>query len=140
MVGQTKNLPTGGNEVDNSTYNPTASTTFDNDAFHPDRDEFQPVGTRGADNQLTGRDSDKEDQEAGHSEATGTIPKGTYIPSLDSDWSILISFAGEVNDLFESTTEDERNVQGRTRGLKNDAWKQEREFDQQFKSAGVDAE
>lgn len=42
---------------------------------------------------------------------------------------------------MSSTTKDERNVQGRTRGVKNDAYKQERELDDRMQDSGImDAE
>ena len=47
--------------------------------------------------------------------------------------------AGEVNDLLKSATSDEKGAQGRTRGVKNDAWKQEKEMDNAFAETGVDA-
>ena len=49
--------------------------------------------------------------------------------------------AGEVNDLMDGATSDERNVQGRTRGNKVDAYRQERNLDQALGESGVlDAE
>ncbi|KAH8100934.1 hypothetical protein BXZ70DRAFT_907090 [Cristinia sonorae] len=118
MTSQT-NKSYGGN-VDSLTYNAGASAGRDNDDFVPSRDDnFQPVGARGADNQPTGRNFRQEDQEAASSEATGKIPKG------------------EVNDLLSSSTEAERSVKGRTRGVSNDAFKQERELDKSMKDAGV---
>jgi hypothetical protein len=47
----------------------------------------------------------------------------------------------EVNDLLDSVTDEERNVSGRTRGVKVDAYKQEKEMDDAYKATGVaDAE
>lgn len=44
---------------------------------------------------------------------------------------------GEVNDLLGSATEDEKNVSGRTRGKKVDAFKQERDVDQFLDETGI---
>ncbi|TCD66430.1 hypothetical protein EIP91_001366 [Steccherinum ochraceum] len=123
MVAQTNlspyNLPSGGNEVDDMSYNPDASADHDNDDFIPDRaEQSQPIGARGSGNHATGRNSGQEDHETSRSEET----------------------AGEVNDLIANQFDGEKNVQGRTRGIKGDAYKQERKFDQQMKEAGVDEE
>ena len=45
---------------------------------------------------------------------------------------------GEVDDLLNSATSEEKGVQGRTRGVKNDAYKQEKEMDNAFAQTGVD--
>jgi hypothetical protein len=45
---------------------------------------------------------------------------------------------GEVNDLMSSAPEDATNVQGRTRGVKVDAFKQEKEVDQFMRDTGIE--
>ncbi|RPD61161.1 hypothetical protein L226DRAFT_612867 [Lentinus tigrinus ALCF2SS1-7] len=114
------NLPPGQREVDNMTYNPMADARPDNAAFDEDTDpDMHPVGARGADNQPTLRDYQKEDREAERSEETGTIPRG------------------EVDELLSNTADDERNVRGYTRGNRVDAFKQERALDRAFDETGV---
>ena len=44
---------------------------------------------------------------------------------------------GEVDDLLSSTTEEERNVSGRTRGNRVDAYQQERNLDRVFDETGL---
>ena len=62
----------------------------------------------------------------------------TYNPVVDED---LRFFLGEVDDLLSSATKEERSATGRTRGMKNDAYKQERQLDQSFVETGLaDAE
>ncbi|KAI0711938.1 hypothetical protein C8T65DRAFT_608266 [Cerioporus squamosus] len=114
------NLPPGDRKVDNMTYNPQADARPDNAAYDDDTyGDMHPVGARGAANQPTNRDYQKEDRETEHSEKTGTIPKG------------------EVDELMSSTTNDERNVSSYTRGNRVDAYKQERAVDSLFDESGV---
>ncbi|KAI0671534.1 hypothetical protein C8Q78DRAFT_991162 [Trametes maxima] len=123
MVNQSRgpyNMPAGNRDVDNLTYNPQADARPDNAAFDESTDSgIQPVGARGADNQLTYRDYQAEDLDTERSEQTGQIPRG------------------EVEDLLSSAAQDERGLSGRTRGKKVDAYKQERELDQSFEEAGL---
>ncbi|KAI0784154.1 hypothetical protein C8Q75DRAFT_810232 [Abortiporus biennis] len=123
MVAQKSpyNLPGGGRNVDNVTYNPQADAGRDNAAFDPDADaeDFHPVGARGAANQPTNVNFGREDREAEQSEQSNQIPRR------------------EVDDLFSSSTQEERSATG-TRGMKNDAWKQERNVDQAFRETGLE--
>ncbi|EIW57374.1 uncharacterized protein TRAVEDRAFT_108294, partial [Trametes versicolor FP-101664 SS1] len=64
-------------------------------------------------------DYKKEDHETKRSEQSGQIPNR------------------EVDDLLSSTTEEERDVSGYTRGVDVDAYKQEREMDRQLGQTGV---
>ena len=43
----------------------------------------------------------------------------------------------EINDLLDSTTQEERDVSGRTRGMQNDAFKSEREMEQALVISGI---
>ncbi|KAH9928338.1 uncharacterized protein B0H18DRAFT_1084509 [Fomitopsis serialis] len=113
------NLPPGERGVDNLTYNPMADASPDNAAYEGTNDDFHSVGARGADNQPSFRDAGKEDLETERSDATGRIPRS------------------EVNELLDSATSDERNAQGRTRGNKVDAFRQERDLDRAFDESGV---
>ncbi|PCH42140.1 hypothetical protein WOLCODRAFT_89643 [Wolfiporia cocos MD-104 SS10] len=114
------NLPAGNRDVDDMTYNPQADARPDNAAFDETTDpSIHPVGARGASNQPTYRDARKEDYETEKSDFTGKIPRG------------------EVDDLLGSATEGERNVSGRTRGNKVDAYKQERNVDRFFDQTGL---
>ena len=45
--------------------------------------------------------------------------------------------SGEVDDLLNSATSEEKGASGRTRGVKNDAWKQDKELDQTFEDTGL---
>ncbi|KAI0329091.1 hypothetical protein GY45DRAFT_1354742 [Cubamyces sp. BRFM 1775] len=123
MVNQSRgpyNMPPADRNVDGMTYNPQADARPDNAAFDETTNpDSQPVGARGADNQPTYRDYRAEDKEAERSERSGQIPRG------------------EVDDLLSSTTQDEMDVQGRTRGNKVDAYKQERDLDQFLDEAGI---
>ncbi|KAJ8456788.1 hypothetical protein ONZ51_g11917 [Trametes cubensis] len=123
MVNQSRgpyNMPPADRDVDGLTYNPQADARPDNAAFDESTNpDTQPVAARGADNQPTYRNFRAEDDEAAFSEKTGQIPRG------------------EVDDLMSSTTQEERDVQGRTRGKKVDAYKQERELDQFFDESGI---
>jgi len=114
------NLPPGERGVDNLAYNPMADARPDNAAYDEGtNDDLHPVGARGADNQPSFRNAGKEDLETDRSDATGRIPRS------------------EVNDLLDSATGDERNAQGRTRGNKVDAFRQERDLDRAFDGSGV---
>ena len=141
MVGTTKspyNLPSGGADVDSAAYNPNLTSSRDKEDFSPERDdEFQPIAARGADHHPTGRNFSQEDQEADRSEATGKIPRSKWSFDLFCGRQLTLRYAGEVDDLVNSATDAEKNVQGRTRGVKNDAWKQERELDSAMKNAGA---
>ncbi|EMD34159.1 hypothetical protein CERSUDRAFT_98087 [Gelatoporia subvermispora B] len=115
------NLPPGGRDVDSVTYNPMADARPDAAEFDPDHaDDLQPVGARGAANQATGRNFGQEDTETAQSDKTGQIPRG------------------EVDDLLSSTTKEERNVAGKTRGNRVDAYKQEREVDRFMQDNGLE--
>jgi len=119
------NLPPAGRDVDSATYNPQADARSDNAAFDPNEypEDAQPVGARGATNQPTNVDYNREDREAEESELTGRVSKR------------------EVNDLVDDTTDAERNVSGRTRGVQNDAYKPSRNLDRAFVETGLaDAE
>lgn len=113
------NLPPRERDIDNLTYNPQADSRSDNAAFDDTDPAFQPVGARGADNQPTYRNAGREDLDAERSDQTGQIPRG------------------EVDDLLGSLTEEERNVGGRTRGKKVDAYKQERGIDEDLDASGI---
>ena len=130
-------MPPADRNVDGLTYNPQADARPDNAAFDESTNpDIQPVAARGADNQPTYRNFRAEDDEAASSEKTGQIPRGTY---LQAPCSVLVAYCstGEVDDLMSSTTQEERDVQGRTRGKKVDAYKQERELDQFFDESGI---
>ena len=132
------NLPGGERDVDNLTYNPQADARSDDTTFDPntDNDSLHPVGARGAGNQPTGRDWQQEDQETASSDATGQIPRSKYY-GFFFGYVVLMLYTGEVDDLLSSATREERSAQGRTRGVKVDAWKQERELDQSLDEAGA---
>lgn len=138
-------LAPGERGVDNTTYNPQSDARSDNAAFDPNADnydDFHPIGARGAGNQPSNVDFEQEDLETEGSEKTGQVPRRKLTIKL-SIWCDLSRkwYAGEVEDLFGSTTSEERNTQGRTRGVKNDAYKQERKLDQSFLDTGIaDAE
>ncbi|KAI9000512.1 hypothetical protein BD414DRAFT_471860 [Trametes punicea] len=123
MVNQSRgpyNMPPGDRNVDDLTYNPQGDARPDNAAFDDNTNpDVQPVGARGADNQPTYRDYQKEDQETARSEETGQIPRS------------------EVDDLLSSSSQDERDVSGRTRGKKVDAFKQERDVDRFLDETGI---
>ncbi|CDO75793.1 hypothetical protein BN946_scf184934.g8 [Trametes cinnabarina] len=123
MVNQSRgpyNMPPADRDVDNMTYNPQADARPDNAAFDESTNpDIHPVGARGADTQPTYRDYRKEDKETAHSDETGQIPRS------------------EVDDLLSSVSQDERDVSGRTRGKKVDAYKQERDVDQFLDEAGI---
>ncbi|KAI9057206.1 hypothetical protein FKP32DRAFT_1598306 [Trametes sanguinea] len=123
MVNQSRgpyNMPPADRNVDGLTYNAQADARPDNAAFDESTNpDIHPVGARGADNQPTYRDYRAEDKETARSDETGQIPRS------------------EVDDLLSSTTQDERDVSGRTRGKKVDAYKQERELDQFLDDAGI---
>lgn len=42
-----------------------------------------------------------------------------------------------MKDLLQGATDTEKNASGRTRGVKVDAWKQDRELDQSFQDTGL---
>ncbi|KAI0768125.1 hypothetical protein BD413DRAFT_664690 [Trametes elegans] len=118
------NMPPANRDVDNLTYNPQADARPDNAAFDESSNpDLQPVGARGADNQPTYRDYKREDAETERSEQTGQIPRG------------------EVDDLLSSINQDGAGISGRTRGVKVDAYKQERDVDRLLDETGIaDAE
>ncbi|KAI0925716.1 hypothetical protein AcV5_008378 [Taiwanofungus camphoratus] len=116
------NLPPADPAVDELTYNPQADARIDNAEFDPEKTdpETQPVGARGAENEPTNRDAAREDAEAARSEETGEIPES------------------EVEDILEDETDEERNMGGaKTRGKREDAWKQDRDLDKLFDETGV---
>ncbi|KAH9936054.1 hypothetical protein B0H21DRAFT_699044 [Amylocystis lapponica] len=116
------NLPPADRDVDDLTYNPQADARPDNAAFDPDTTDprSHPIGARGANNQPTSVDAGREDRQAAQSERTGRIPRG------------------EANDLMDNMSDEERNVgQGRTRGNKVDAYKQERGIDNALEQSGI---
>ncbi|KAI0710112.1 hypothetical protein C8Q76DRAFT_769850 [Earliella scabrosa] len=114
------NMPPANREVDSLTYNPQADARPDSAEFNENTNsDMHPIGARGADNQPTYRDYQAEDLEAEVSDQTGRIPKS------------------EVDDLLSSTTEEERNVSGRTRGNRVDAYQQERNLDRVFDETGL---
>ncbi|KAI0360059.1 hypothetical protein OH77DRAFT_1419454 [Trametes cingulata] len=123
MVNQSRgpyNMPPANRDVDDLTYNPQADARPDNAAFDDNTDpSIHPVGARGADNQPTYRDFQKEDMETERSEQTGQIPKS------------------EVDELLSTTSPEERDVSGRTRGKKVDAFKQERDVDRFLDETGI---
>lgn len=133
------NLPPGQREVDAASYNPMADARSDNADYEEDRDaDLHLVGARGANDQPTFRDYQREDREAEQSEQTGSIPRGkSAAHCLTSEDSDITHFSGEVDDLLSSTTEEERNVGSYTRGNRVDAYKQERAIDRAFDEAGV---
>ncbi|KAI0059209.1 hypothetical protein BV25DRAFT_1809549 [Artomyces pyxidatus] len=96
---------------DEQNYNPSADTRFDDAEFTDGQARANTVGARGAGNQPTNIDALREDREAEQSERTGRVSKN------------------EAQGLVSELTEEERNVQGRTRGKKVDAFKQERAVD-----------
>ncbi|VDC07204.1 unnamed protein product [Peniophora sp. CBMAI 1063] len=106
-------------------YNPAASQTYDNDDYKPGSDDVPDVraNVRGGAEQVSALDAEREDRMAAESDATGRIPKG------------------EAQALVSELTPEERDVSGRTRGVKVDAFEQERKVDQQVDeaSSGRDA-
>ena len=136
------NLPSGGGDVDSMAYNPQADARMDNAAFDENADpEMQPVGVRGTNSQQTARDFEQEDRETGRSEQIGQIPRRAHHP-LTVVWhpctDVLVEYVpGEVDDLLSSSTADERDVSGYTRGRNVDAYKQERNIDRAFDDAGL---
>ncbi|EPT01720.1 hypothetical protein FOMPIDRAFT_41334 [Fomitopsis schrenkii] len=113
--------PPGEPGVDNLTYNPQADARSDNAAFDDNFNgsDMHPVGARGADNQPTSRNAGQEDREAEQSENSRQIPRS------------------EVNELMNNSTDEERNMQGRTRGKKVDAYRQERDLDRALDESGA---
>ena len=142
----TYNLPPTEQDVDDSTYNPRGNPNLDKAAFDPDIDtERHAVGARGADNEPTRVDFGKEDRLTAQSERTGTIPKGQFschrIP-WKTDNGLLGNqpASDEVDDLVSGQRGDERNVGGRTRGKKVNAWAQERNVDKAIVENDIDDE
>ncbi|KAI0346069.1 hypothetical protein BDW22DRAFT_1352061 [Trametopsis cervina] len=81
MVGVTRRNNSGNAaNADDMTDNPSGDMLHDDSTFNPDGDfvSAQPVGARGADNQPTGQNWVKEDQETNQSESTGRIPRCTF--------------------------------------------------------------
>ncbi|PSR89000.1 hypothetical protein PHLCEN_2v4962 [Hermanssonia centrifuga] len=114
-------LPPGERDADKVTYNPMADDRVDSDEFDPEEDtERQPIGARGADNEPTRRHFAKEDMETARSDATGRIPK--------SEVAELVSSAGEDTSGL--------NPSG-TRGIRVDAWKQDKEMDKMYVESGL---
>ncbi|EPQ52712.1 hypothetical protein GLOTRDRAFT_79832 [Gloeophyllum trabeum ATCC 11539] len=107
------NMGSGGEPgVDRQTYNPQADARLDSAGFEASTDpELVSVAPRGADNQPTAVNAAREDKEAEESELSGRIPKG------------------EVDALVGELGPDERNVRGKTRGVRVDAYKQEKDLD-----------
>ncbi|KAI0087306.1 hypothetical protein BDY19DRAFT_244936 [Irpex rosettiformis] len=119
MVATAREQPIVDN--DNMNYNPSANADYDQAAFDDSKDfeSTQTVGARNADNQPTSTNFTQEDRETERSEMTGQIPRS------------------EVNDLLKSATQEEKGMSGRTRGKKNDAWKQEKELDKAYTDTGI---
>ncbi|TFK49542.1 hypothetical protein OE88DRAFT_1662038 [Heliocybe sulcata] len=106
------NMSSNDPSVDRQTYNPQADARIDNAGYEDSTDpESVSVAPRGAGNQPTGVNAAREDREAEESEISGRIPKG------------------EVNALKSELAPDERNVRGKTRGVRVDAYKQEKDLD-----------
>lgn len=59
-----------------------------------------------------------------------------FILRSELGFTILL---GEVDDLLSDITEEEKNMSGsgRTRGIQNDVWKQDKELDQSFRDSGL---
>lgn len=131
------NLPPRERDIDNLTYNPQADSRSDNAAFDDTDPSFQPVGARGADNQPTYRNAGREDLGAERSDQTGQIPRGERSFAILRNTIVAELTAGEIDDLLGSLTEEERNIGGRTRGKKVDAYKQERSIDEDLEASGI---
>ncbi|OJT04854.1 hypothetical protein TRAPUB_4426 [Trametes pubescens] len=92
----------------------TASANQDDIEYHP-----QTGGASGNAAYDDNLDYKKEDRETKRSEQSGQIPRR------------------EVDDLLSSSTEEERDVSGYTRGVDVDAYKQERDMDRELGQTGV---
>ncbi|KIJ62767.1 hypothetical protein HYDPIDRAFT_113859 [Hydnomerulius pinastri MD-312] len=99
---------------DDLSYNPRGDFTTDTSEYRPSQNKSAdiPVGARGADELPTNLNSEREDAEAAHSEATGKVGKG------------------EVQELLSGTSSEERSKTG-TRGKKVNAYQQEAALDAQ---------
>ncbi|KAI6133562.1 hypothetical protein EDD17DRAFT_1472004 [Pisolithus thermaeus] len=96
------NLPLT-NMSEEVTYNPNADPTVDEAEYRPpaDPDDDIPVGARGAVNEPTNVDAEREDLETAQSETTGRVPQR------------------EVKDVLSETSAEERGASG-TRGKRVD--------------------
>ncbi|KDQ51859.1 hypothetical protein JAAARDRAFT_198733 [Jaapia argillacea MUCL 33604] len=115
------NLPRTDRDADDAAYNPQADALVDSAGFDDSTDpEAVSVAPRGADNQATNLNAAKEDREAERSEASGRVTRG------------------EVDALRSDLAPEEKNVKGKTRGKKVDAYRQERDVDRALEETGVD--
>lgn len=130
MVNQSRSPRKSSGNADDA-YNPQMDARGD-DPFSDSTD-----GARGAAGQTTNRDYNQEDKETEKSERSGQIPRSKRRSNYDDCIYTHIFFTGEVDDLKSSSTEEERNVSGYTRGIKVDAYKQEREMDRIFEDPDV---
>ena len=141
MVATAREHPTVDN--DEIAYNPSSDVWHDRAEFD-DADDFEsarPIAARGAESQPTDRNFTQEDVETERSEQTGKIPRCKFaLINCVSVFQLMFDCVAEVNDLLDSATAEEKDVSGRTRGKKNDAWKQEKELDQAYADADIDGE
>lgn len=81
-------------------------------------------------NAESGVDATREDREAVKSESTGRIPQSKPLPPCSMKASLLTEwcYAEEIDDLL--TNAGDQTTKNRTRGIKNDAMRQEREVDE----------
>lgn len=117
MVNQSRGHNTASANQDDKAYKPQSGGASGNAAYDDDLDYK------------------KEDHETKRSEQSGQIPNSEF--SIFARGRLLIYISGEVDDLLSSTTEEERDVSGYTRGVDVDAYKQEREMDRQLGQTGV---
>lgn len=125
----------------NQSRSPRKSSGNADDAYNPQvdarGDDPFSDSTDGA-GQTTNRDYNQEDKETEKSERSGQIPRSKQRSNYNNCIYTHVCFTGEVDDLKSSSTEEERNVSGYTRGIKVDAYKQEREMDHIFEDPDVD--
>ncbi len=109
----------------------TASANQDDMEYHP-----QTGGASGNAAYDDNLDYKKEDRETKRSEQSGQIPRSEFRAQPACE-QFLICISGEVDDLLSSSTEEERDVSGYTRGVDVDAYKQERDMDRELGQTGV---
>ncbi|KZV67438.1 hypothetical protein PENSPDRAFT_667084 [Peniophora sp. CONT] len=109
--------------MSDTVYNSASSQSFDDSDYKPRADGGDSIGVRGGPEEQSAVNAQREDRMAAESGATGRIPKG------------------EAQSLISELRPEERDVSGRTRGVKVDAFKQERAVDEAVDeaSSGSDA-
>lgn len=99
-----------------------------------DNDDFKPQSVRGSADLGYGEDSGidaaKEDREAAISESKGTIPKCTPISLCHPSSADSLTCSAEVEELSQNDV-----LKNRTRGVRADAYKQERDIDTAIEQA-----